>query len=51
MVEAERLADSAEFKMADDRWIGNQQHGRVLEQEPKKGFRERLKVDRFVESR
>ena len=51
MVEAERLGNSVEFKMVDDRWIGNPQHGRVLEQEPKKGFRERRKVDRFVEIR
>ena len=43
-MEAERLANSVEFRMLDDRWIGNQQHGRVLEQEPQKGSRARQKV-------
>ena len=40
MVEPERLAENVEFKMVDDRWVGKEQHGRVLEQEPKKRFRE-----------
>ena len=39
---------NVEFKMADDRWIGSQQHGRVLDQEP---YRELQKVDRYSEVR
>ena len=51
MVGNDRLADSVEFRMVDDRWIGDQQHRRMLEQEPQKGLRARRKVDRFIEIR
>ena len=35
MVADDIMADSAKFRMVDDKWIW---HGRVLEQEPKKGL-------------
>ena len=44
----ERLADSVEFRMVDERWIW---YRRMLEREPLKGFRERQRVNRIIESR